>query len=73
MSEERRLNTTQETKCDDWVGNNAAFTCDACGKVFILSGVLHQKGRACPSCGKSKGFVSGGRSSGGKAWITRTE
>ena len=51
----------------DWVGNNAAFTCPACSKVFLVSGRLHIEGRSCPKCGKSKGYVSGGAKSGGAA------
>jgi hypothetical protein len=56
---------------EDWVGNNAAFTCPApdCGQVFIVSGALHRNGRPCPNCGQSKGFVVGGKASGGTAKI----
>lgn len=63
-------------KDEDWEGNNAAFTCPACGKVFIVSdtrmhlGPQGQKGvRSCPECGKSIGRVKGGRKSGGSADI----
>ena len=53
----------------DWEGNNAAFTCTACGKVFIVSGLVHKKGRRCPKCQRSVGHVSGGRKSGGSAYL----
>jgi hypothetical protein len=55
---------------EDWIGNNAAFTCPVCQKVFIVSGLLSNE-RPCPNCGKSKGFVSlnGGPQSGGQATI----
>jgi len=54
---------------EDWVGNNAAFTCPGCGKVFIVSAVLHRNGRECPGCGQWTGFSQGGQKSGGSAWI----
>jgi len=53
----------------DWEGNNAAFTCPPCGKVFLVSGHLHNGSRSCPHCGKSTGNVSGGKKSGGSAYI----
>ena len=60
---------------EDWEGNNAAFKCPLCNKVFIVSVLLHksndgEKGyRVCPGCGKSVGRVKGGRRSGGTASI----
>jgi phage FluMu protein Com len=55
---------------EDWEGNNAAFRCPHCDKVFIVSGSgVHHGERKCPSCGKSvarcdiKGRKSGGRAS----------
>ena len=57
---------------DDWEGNNAAFKCPHCGKVYIVSGSLvHGGERQCPSCSKSIGRISakGGRKSGGTASI----
>lgn len=36
---------------EDWYGNNAAVSCSVCAKVFIVSAVLHRKGRSCPACG----------------------
>jgi len=58
---------------EDWAGNNAAFTCPKCSKVFIVSQLLHKNGRDCPKCGKAKGFSVGGQQSGGQAWIEWTE
>ena len=52
---------------EDWEGNNAAFTCPICGKVFIVSARFHKGGRSCPGCGKSKGRCNGGKKSGGTA------
>jgi hypothetical protein len=54
---------------EDWEGNNAAFTCPRCQKVFIVSGQIHRGHRDCPGCHKSIGRVSGGRKSGGTASI----
>lgn len=55
---------------EDWCGNNASFKCPSCGKVFIVSGMLHQNGRCCPKCGSSTGFCDrNGASSGGRAYI----
>jgi hypothetical protein len=56
---------------EDWEGNNAAFTCPNCKKVFIVSGLLHDGRRKCPNpkCGKSVGWVRGGKGSGGSAGI----
>lgn len=61
---------------EDWEGNNAAFRCPVCKKVFIVSdtrmhvGPNGEKGyRKCPTCSKSIGRVKGGRKSGGTATI----
>jgi hypothetical protein len=54
---------------EDWAGNNAAFRCPVCTKVFLVSGLLHRNGRRCPSCGDSTAFCSGGKGSGGTASI----
>jgi len=61
---------------EDWEGNNAAFRCSVCNKVFIVSdtrmhaGPHGEKGyRKCPACSKSIGRVKGGRKSGGTATI----
>lgn len=53
----------------DWEGNNAAITCPPCGKVYVVSGILHPDGRKCPQCGKSTGHVKGGKKSGGAAYV----
>lgn len=63
------IDRTTPAANEDWEGNNAAFSCPKCGKVFIVSGMLHKQGRVCPKCGKAKGFVTGGRQSGGSAYI----
>jgi Zn finger protein HypA/HybF involved in hydrogenase expression len=65
----RQLDPVTLARDEDWEGNNVAFTCPKCGKVFIVSGMLHKQGRACPGCGGAKGFVKGGRQSGGSAHI----
>ncbi len=54
---------------EDWEGNNIAITCLACGKVFIVSELIHKGRRDCPKCGKSTGTVKGGRKSVGTASI----
>ena len=53
----RSLDKSALGHLEDWRGNNIAFNCPACGKVFIASGLSDKKGRECPNCGKSKGFV----------------
>jgi DNA-directed RNA polymerase subunit RPC12/RpoP len=53
----------------DFHGNNAAFNCPECGKLFVVSEIMDKNGRECPSCGKSKAFVKGGEKSNGSAWI----
>jgi hypothetical protein len=58
---------------EDWHGNDAAFTCPACKKVFVVSGLLDRKGRKCPNCSQSIGFVKGGKDSGGTAMISSSE
>jgi hypothetical protein len=59
--------------CDtDWEGNNVAFTCPVCNKVFIVSAYFHEaegKKRDCPSCKKSTGYVTDSAKKGGKARI----
>ena len=52
---------------EDWEGNNAAFVCPICRKVFIVShtrmhiGLNNEKGyRECPECRKSIARVEGG-------------
>lgn len=64
---EKRLSPDNLEHGEDWVGNNAAFTCPHCGKVFLVSRVIHRSGRQCPSCKGSQGICSGGARSGGQA------
>lgn len=47
----------------DWVGNNAAFTCPLCERVFIVTTMpsIHDGQRTCPACARSTPFVTGGR------------
>jgi hypothetical protein len=70
------LNSNGLKQDEDWEGNNAAFTCPVCQKVFIVSdtrmhvGPQKEKGyRRCPACEKSVARVNGGRKSGGTASI----
>ncbi len=72
----RNLNSEKLEQDEDWEGNNAAFTCPICKKVFIVSDTrMHvspkkERGyRKCPSCGKSTARINGGRKSGGTASI----
>ncbi len=65
----RELDPDSLARDEDWEGNNAAFTCPGCGKVFLVSKRLHKEGRPCPSCGKSVGTVTSGKLGGGKAYI----
>ena len=42
-------------KDEELYGNNAAFTCPKCGRVFIVSALLNETGgprgeRKCPGC-----------------------
>jgi hypothetical protein len=54
----RDLNKNHLTQFEDWQGNNIALACPVCLKVFVVSGLIHKKGRACPNCGKAKAFVT---------------
>jgi hypothetical protein len=72
---ERRLDPSNLAAMDeDWLGNNAAFTCPLCRKVFIVTNApkIHdpQEERPCPHCGGSVGHCTGGAKSGGAAYIT---
>ncbi len=69
----RSIDPTALRLDEDWQGNNAAFTCTSCSKVYIVSGMMHKSGRPCPKCGKSKGFVKGGKGSGGSAKLQTDE
>jgi transcription elongation factor Elf1 len=53
----RNLDKSALGHLEDWRGNNITLNCPACGKVFIVSGLSDKKGRDCPNCGKSRGFV----------------
>jgi hypothetical protein len=57
---------------EDWEGNNAAFRCPACWKVFVVSAMIHGGQRSCPACGKSTGHIKGTKTSG-RAWIEWAE
>jgi hypothetical protein len=46
----------------DWEGNNAAFTNPTGNKVYVVSGHMHEEGRDCPNCGRSRGLIEGGKS-----------
>jgi Zn finger protein HypA/HybF involved in hydrogenase expression len=65
----RSIDPEAQARDEDWEGNNAAFTCPVCGKVFIVSSHMHDGKRKCPSCGKSTGHVVGGKKSEGTAKI----
>ena len=54
----RELNRGHLGLLEDWQGNNIALACPACLKVFVVSGLIHRKGRECPNCRKTKAFVS---------------
>lgn len=80
---EKRLNGSNLGPNEDWEGNNAAFSCPVCKKVYIVSDTrMHlapdgtKDYRECPNCGQSKARVSGGKLSGGIAsieWKESTE
>jgi hypothetical protein len=55
----------------DWNGNNAAFSCPVCHKVFIVTSFnrLGEIGLLCPACGKSRAYCSGSAAQGGEARI----
>jgi len=53
---------------EDWVGNSIAFSCPVCGDVYIVIENIHGE-RKCPTCGKSRGVVTGSRENGGTALI----
>ena len=55
----------------DWWGNNAAFTCPVCSKVFLATAFNDSNsiGHPCPACGKSRAHVTGSPNKDGEAWI----
>ena len=65
----RTLDPAALGKMEDWEGNNAAFACPSCAKVFIVSERIHNGERKCPECGQSTARIEGGRKSGGTASI----
>lgn len=65
----RHLDPNGPGQNEDWEGNNAAFRCPVCRKVFLVSEHLHGNGRQCPGCQKSTGRVRGGRKSHGQATL----
>ena len=65
----RELNPSNLQHNEDWEGNNAAFLCPHCGKVYLVSQLIHKGERKCPNCSKSVARIIGGRESGGKASI----
>jgi len=69
----KELKAEQLELNEDWEGNNAAFCCSKCQKVFIVSGLIHQGIRCCPNCGKTEGHVEGGKMSGGRAYLVVSE
>jgi len=66
---QRELDQAQLQDSEDWWGNNIAFRCPHCDKVYIVSAHLAGGERVCPKCGKSRGVVKGGKKSGGTASI----
>lgn len=65
----RELDRENLATDEDWVGNNAAFTCPHCRKVFLVSGLIHRGTRSCPSCAKSTGRCE----KSGKTWQASLE
>ena len=64
----KKLDPNNLSQDEDWEGNNAAFKCPHCNKVFIVSGIIHNEVRDCPKCGKSTGKCKkSGKKSGGTA------
>jgi rubrerythrin len=65
----RNIDKDYMARDEDWDGNNAAFSCPCCGKVFLVSGYMHEGKRVCPVCQDSTGYVIGAKDSGGSARI----
>lgn len=63
----KKLERDSDDRHNEWVGNNAAFTCPVCNNVFLVSGYLNPRGRKCPSCNKALGRVQGRDKKGRKA------
>ena len=63
----RQLDKSDLADSEDWYGNNVAFTCPSCGKVFLVSGLGHgESGRSCPKC---KGAIGHCDRKGERAWL----
>ena len=66
----RNLDPNNLADNEDWVGNDAAFCCPLCQKVFIVSHAPPQmvpdheaQGvRRCPWCHNSRGRITGAES-----------
>src|SRR3954462_1077491 len=56
---------------EELYGNNAAFCCPVCRRVFIVSGFIDKKGRPCPGCGRATGHVE--KSAAFIEWQNETE
>jgi len=66
----KELSSHQLGMNEDWEGNNAAFRCPLCDKVFIVNSTrMHHGQRRCPNCRKSIARITGGRKAEGKATI----
>jgi predicted RNA-binding Zn-ribbon protein involved in translation (DUF1610 family) len=54
----REIDPKAIARDEDVLGNNAAFTCPICGKVFLVRAFPPKQspqGRPCPGCEKSTG------------------
>jgi len=61
--ETKKLHRDEKILDADWHGNNAAFTCPVCNKVFLVSAILNEPGgergvRLCPNCKTSTGRIN---------------
>jgi hypothetical protein len=64
----KQLDPNNLGRDEDWVGNNAAFKCPHCDKVFLVSALIHRGNRRCPECNRSTGKCdSKGKAKGGAA------
>ena len=68
----RYLKRDNSEKDAHWYGDNAAFTCPVCNRIFLVCGHLRPNGQQCPppGCGRSYAYVHGRLESGGIAVIT---
>jgi len=56
VANRRELDPQNLRKDEHKLGNNAAFTCPHCDKVFLVSTFIHEGEADCPDCGESRGF-----------------